>query len=145
MAIRLNCPTCNALLSVDEQHRGKQIRCGKCQQVTVAREPELPTPPIVAAAPAPAVQTPPALAIQVEKKSKSPPLPMKGPPKPKKSRDDEPRRPQRQSASATSSLLIMVILLLAFGVVGVMLVGCVVSVGWWAIAPRPAPHNNGPI
>jgi predicted Zn finger-like uncharacterized protein len=46
MAIPFRCPSCQALLSVDDQHLGKQVKCAHCGKMckaTSAVDPDLPT------------------------------------------------------------------------------------------------------
>jgi predicted Zn finger-like uncharacterized protein len=53
MTIRVSCPGCKTAYAVPDEHRGKKLRCKKCQQVFRIESAAVPKPQPVAAAAAP--------------------------------------------------------------------------------------------
>lgn len=43
--VRVNCPTCNAELEIDDRHLGQEVECGSCLQTFVAEEGKKPPRP----------------------------------------------------------------------------------------------------
>ncbi len=120
MAIQFHCPSCNALVSVEDQHVGKQVKCAHCQETCTA--PSAPT------------AEPEAAAIQVEAPV-SVPNPAAdaataitdAPRKPRSGREAERWAPERRRDIERSSFSPVWILLLVCGLFfgGVFALMCV--------------------
>jgi hypothetical protein len=119
MAIQFHCPSCNALLNVDDAHAGKRIKCEQCQQMCTAKAAPTAIQPTASAGPKPTANA--ATAVQASA------------PKPHKGGGDEPKRPPRRPGrdeESASSFTPVAIILIVGGVLmaSMMALLCVVGV-----------------
>ena len=150
MAIRVNCPACKALLSVDDQYRGRKIKCSKCQTICVAEEsppvsPPAPTEPEPILLERATLPPPPLLGtpsgIQAEK-----PIPAVAPSVVTASAEDaDVRRRPRPKPAASNSPFLLIAILGGVGVAAVLGLACLGVVGWTmfnvrAPAKADVPH-----
>jgi predicted Zn finger-like uncharacterized protein len=108
MPVCIRCPSCKSVLSVDDAHRGKQIRCGTCSTVLM-----VPT-----AIPSGAVSSGPPPR----------PAPQPAPPRPVSPADGGKREPARPAPKASAGRRMAIVLpLVAVG--GALAVLCVLGIG----------------
>jgi hypothetical protein len=151
MASSFHCPSCQALLLLEEEHLGRKVRCSECQKVFLAGEetsaPSAPPEPAVVELARPVDDEPSAGAIQVEPMRSRPATPTETSDSPpveaersgKAGRRPDPRRPRASASSSSTHLMVAVLL-------GGVLLGIGLSAGAGIFAylrlwPAALPQN----